>query len=291
MLISNIGTLVSISSPRQKLHYTHTAGHQHESQFCVALRDNHGCFLDQPAWQPVIETVPADSILPAEWTETYRCLPLLAHIPRLMMRARSIVHNSTQQTPAQIAALVVAAAELKTRFVDMMEPAAEPGTSAETAPRTARYSPVLAPRRPGEQFRYLCDREDMRTAHHVNYLSAIIMLNRILLALRPSATTTTRAAIGQQPIEAETRAAALEIQYLHSFVKAEPRLRGIWLVHPERVAMAAILTSTYWDSPRTDENGCAFDPDSPDGGRIIEAWKFDEFDDIMCARRVEAPLM
>lgn len=253
----------------------------------MALRDNHECFLEQPAWQSVLATVPADSILPSEWTETYRCLPLLSHIPRLMSRARALIHDRSQQTPTRIGNLVAAVTALKARFVAMEAEAV--GTSSATA--ATRYSPVLAPRQPGEPFRYLCDREDMAAAHRANHLCAVVILNRILLALRPSATTATAGVV--RPLEAETREAALEIQYLHSFVKSEPRLRGVWVVHAERVAVAAVLTSSYWDSPRGDDNGCAFDSGSPDGdgGRIVEAWKFDAFDDVMCARRGDAPLM
>lgn len=214
-------------------------------------------------------------------------LPLLAFVPRLMTRCRAIVRDPAKQTAANIEGLVAAIVSLRERFmflgrrqgwIEGVGSQDRPSSSSSSA-----YSPVLAPRRPGDAFRYFSDREDMRVADYVNYLCAMAILNRALLAVRPSA----------QLLEHESRAWALEVGYLHSFIKSEPQLRDVWLVHAERVAQAVTLTSSYWSTAReqTYDNGSAFDPNIAGGGLVIERWKFDAYDDIMCAREVDAPLM
>lgn len=146
---------------------------------------------------------------------------------------------------------------------------------------SGRYDSILAPRNVGEHYRVFCDREDQRAANYANYLSGMLMVNRILLAVRPS----------MQWLEQKNRKKALEIQYIHAFVKSDNQLRNVYLVHSERVALAVLLTSGYWKEPRGTENARAYDSQSLDGGRIIDQWKFDAFDDVLCARKIDAPLM
>jgi hypothetical protein len=113
-----------------------------------------------------------------------------------------------------------------------------------------RFLPVLAPRKPGESHRVFHDREDARSAHFSNYLSSILIVNRILIAMRPS----------MEWLEAKNRSCALEIQYIHSFLRSHPQLRQVYLVHSERVALSVLLTSGYWTGGRDPENASAHDP-------------------------------
>lgn len=242
-------------------------------KFTISLRDDFPCFLERPEWQAIFATKPADSIIAEEWTDSWRCLPLMCLIPSLVSSCRYIVRNRASQTAKQIEALVTSASSLRTSFLDMAE---------KYDWKYGRYSPVLAPRNAmRDDWRLFNDAEDQRAANYGNYLSALVILNRILFALRPSA----------ENLEEESRRSALEIQYLHAFLKTEPLLRKLYIVHAERVALSILLTSAHWTSGRTDENGAAYDPEAADGGHIIEQPKFDLFDDILCARRVSADLM
>lgn len=242
-------------------------------QFTISLRDDFACFLEHPEWQAVFANKPTDSIIAEEWTDSWRCLPLMCLIPRVLSTCRDIVRNSTSQTAEKIDALATSASSLRQSFLDM---------GRKHGWEFSRYSPVLAPRDASkDNWRLFNDAEDQRAANYANYLSALLILNRILLAVRPSV----------RDLEEESRRSSLEIQYLHTFVKAEPLLRKLYLVHAERVALSVLLTSAHWTSPRTEENGTAFDPKVAEGGNVIEQWKFDSFDDILCARTVSADLM
>jgi hypothetical protein len=148
---------------------------------------------------------------------------------------------------------------------------------------------VLAPRADGDSHRVFCDHEDMRAANFANYLSGLVVVQRVLMAVRPSM---------RRWLEPRNRTAALEINYLHSFLKSQEQLRTVFIVHSERVAQAILLTSGYWISSSSGLGsssakvaGSAYDPDAPGGGRLIEEWKWTMFDEILCARKVDAPLM
>ncbi|KAH8899333.1 hypothetical protein GQ53DRAFT_816488 [Thozetella sp. PMI_491] len=238
----------------------------------IALRDDHPCFMDHPEWQDVLASKPSDSMIKDEWVDSYRSLPLMCLVPRLLSSCRDIVRNRDSQTRENIESLVAAASLLRQAFLDM-------GAKFDWKP--GRYMPILAPRTEDDFPRVFCDAEDQRTANYGNHLSSLVIVNRILLALRPSAIA----------LEAESRTSALEIQYLHSYLKSQPDLRKIWLVHSERVALAILLTSNYWTSTRGAENGNAHDPRADGGGNLIEPWKFDVFDDTLCARKTDAALM
>ncbi len=241
-------------------------------QITIALRDDHACFLDQPEWQDVLASKPTDPMITHRWADSYRCLPLMCLVPRLVSSSRDIVRTGTSQTRGNIESLVAAASLMRELLLDMAK-------RYDWKPE--RYSPVFAPRDPKDCPRLFCDSEDQRGANYANYLSSLIMVNRILLALRPSA----------MALEVESRASAMEVQYLHSYLKAQHRLRKLYLVHSERVALSIITTSRYWTSARGEENGNAFDPIADRGGNIIERWKFDMYDDTLCARRTDAALM
>ncbi|KAH8905941.1 hypothetical protein BR93DRAFT_969175 [Coniochaeta sp. PMI_546] len=241
--------------------------------FTISLREDHSCFLERPEWQAILATKPADSIILEEWTDSWRCLPLMCLIPSLLSSCRDIVRKRASQTAEKIEALVTSTSSLRASFLDMAE---------KYGWKSGRYSPVLAPRNAAkDDWRLFNDAEDQRAANYGNYLSALVIINRILYALRPSA----------EKLEEESRLLSLEIQYLHTFLKTEPLLRKLYLVHSERVALSILLTSAHWASDRTQENGIAFDPKAVEGGHIIEQWKFDTFDDILCARSVSADLM
>ncbi len=184
-----------------------------------------------------------------------------------------MVRNKASQTPDRIEGLVASASYLRKSFLNMAE---------KHGWKAGNYSPLLESRHSRDDWRMYCDAEDQRAENYANYLSGLAMVNRILVALRPSAAS----------LEQETKASALEIQYLHSFIKTmEPKLQSMYLIHSERVALAVMLTSSRWSSERSKENGPAFDPTLVGGGHIIEQWKLDEFDDILCARAVDAPLV
>jgi hypothetical protein len=217
-------------------------------------------------------TKPADSMIVNEWTESYRCLPLMCLLPRLLRSCRDIVGNKHSQTAGKIESLAASATRFREAFLDMAD---------KHGWRPGRYSPVLAPRDIHSHPRVFCDAADQAAANYGNYLSGLTIVNRIIFALRPSA----------KHLEVESQSSALEIQYLHSHLKTESVLQGVYLVHSERVALSVALTLSDWGQKRSQENGRAFDPDTPDGGNIVERWKFDKFDDILCARAVDAPLM
>jgi len=208
-----------------------------------------------------------------EWTESYRCLPLICMIPRLLSTCRDIVRNSDSQTSKNIEALVASASFLRQSFLDMAE---------KYDWEIGRYAPLLEARNSQDYWRVFCDAEDQKAENYANYLSGLAVIDRILFAVRPSAVH----------LEEEARTSALEIQYLHSFIKTlDPKLQDIYLIHSERMALSVVLTSKLWSSPRSDDNGGAFDPKLDGGGNIIEQWKFDKFDGILCARAIDAPLM
>ena len=207
-----------------------------------------------------------------EWEYSYRCLPLMCLIPRLFHDCRDIVRNKSSQTPERIDSLVAAASHLRQSFLDMAERYGwKPGL----------YSPLMAPRDAHSEWRVFCDKEDLKAVNYDNFLSGLAVVNRIIFALRPSAVH----------VEHESRASAMEIQYLHSFIKTEPRLNRMMMIHSERMALAIVLTSNHWTAARTGENGCAFDPKTPGGGNIIDMDTFDRFDAILCAKTVDAPLV
>jgi hypothetical protein len=250
----------------------------HCPQFTIALRNDHPCFLEDPVWQHIIFSKPADSILENEWTDTWEAVAMMCLVPRLMTDCRSIIrsHSSGKATESEaktkIERLATAAEDLRHSLLNMAD---------RYGWQAGRYSPVLAPRKPGDTYRVFFDRDDQRAANFTNYLSALAMVNRILVAVRPS----------MHWLEQKNRWCALQIQYVHSFIKSHDRLREIYLVHSERVALAILLTSGYWTGTRDQEGGSAFDPQFSDGGRLIEEWKWDAFDDILCARKIDAPLM
>ncbi len=242
-------------------------------QFTIALRDDHPCFLEQPEWQDIIQSKPADSLIAAEWTDSYRCLPLLCALPRLLSACRDIVRHRPSQTADRIDALVASAGCLRRALLDMAE---------RWRWQPARYSPLLESRGPRDEWRLFCDAEDQNAENYANFLSGLAVVDRLLFALRPSA----------ESLERETRASALEIQYLHSFIKTlDPTLQSLYVIHSERMALAVVLTSSRWASPRTQDNGLAFDPNAAGGGHIIEEWKFDEFDPLLRRRALYAPLV
>jgi len=241
-------------------------------QYTIALRDDHACFLEQPEWQDIIRTKLSDSMIEDEWEDSYRALPLTCLIPRLFHDCRDIVRNKSSQTPDRISAVVAAASHLRQSFLDLAE---------RHGWKAGRYSPLLAPRSAHGGWRVFCDREDLRAANYGNFLSGLVIVNRVLYALRPSAAH----------VEQDSRASALEIQYLHSFIKTEPRLNKLLMIHSERVALAIVLTSNHWSAKRSEENGPAFDPMTPGGGNIVEVDKFNHFDAILCAKTVHAPLV
>lgn len=203
---------------------------------------------------------------------------MMCLVPRLMTECRSILrnHSSGKATESEavekIKRLAEAADDLRQSLLNMAD---RHGWQA------GRYFPVLAPREPREHYRVFFDHEDQRAANFTNYLSALAIVNRILIAVRPS----------MHWLEQKNRRCALEIQYIHSFIKSQDRLREIYLVHSERVALAILLTSGYWSGSRDPEGGSAFDPSFSDGGKLIDEWKWDAFDDILCARKIDAPLM
>jgi hypothetical protein len=241
------------------------------------LRGNHPCFLEEPQWQDVIFSKPSDSILESEWVDSWQVLPMMCLIPRLVTDCREIIQNQSSKVSEEIfeeriSSLFTAADDLRHSLMNLAE---RYGWQAE------RYSPVLAPRSPGDSFRVFCDHEDQRTANFGNYLSAVMLINRILIAIRPS----------MQWLEQKNRTYALEIQYLHSFLKSHEQLREYFLIHSERVALAILLTSGYWSGVRGLENASAHDPNTSDGGKLIDPWKWNLFDDILTAKSIDAPLM
>ena len=241
-------------------------------QYTIALRDDHACFLDQPEWQDIIRTKLPDSMIQEEWEDSYRCLPLTCLIPRLFHECRDIVRNKWSQTPDRINAFVAAVSLLRQSFLDMAE---------KYDWKPGRYSPLLAPRSAHDGWRVFCDKEDLRAANYGNFLSGLVVVNRMLFSVRPSAVH----------VEQDSRASALEIQYLHSFIKTEPRLNSMVMIHSERVALAIVLTSNHWSAERSSANGPAGDPKTPGGGNIIDVDKFNHFDAILCAKTIHAPLV
>jgi hypothetical protein len=241
-------------------------------QITIALRDDHPCFLEQPEWQDIILTPPSDTIIADEWVDSYQVLPLMCILPRLLHACRDVVNDKVSQTSEKIESLVASASYYRKSLMELAEKHGwKPGL----------YSPLLGPRQPLGGWRTFCDREDMRAENFGNYLSALAVVNRILFAVRPSS----------EHLEAEARSSAMEIQYLHSFIKSEPSLQSAILIHSERVALAVLTTSNYWMASRNASNGTAFDPKIPGGGNIIESEKFGLFDDILTARAIDAPLM
>ena len=193
-------------------------------------------------------------------------------IPRLFHDCRAMVRNKSLQSADRIDGLVAAASHLRQSFLDMAERYGwKPGL----------YSPLLAPRSADDGLRLFCTKEDFRAVNYGNFLSGLVVVNRIIYALRPSAVH----------VEQESRASALEIQYLHSFIKTEPKLNSVLSIHSERVALAIVLTSNQWSADRTGHNGPAFDPKSAGGGNVIAVETFNRFDAILCAKMVDAPLV
>jgi hypothetical protein len=185
---------------------------------------------------------------------------------------REIVRNSAHQTAERIEALVASAYLLRKAYLDIAE---------KYGWKHNLYSPLLAPRQAGQPHRVFCDAEDQRAENYCTYLHGLILVDRVILAVRPSSTA----------LEEECQSAATEIQRLHSFIKLEPQLKNLYIIHSERISLAALITSTLFVAQRAPENGCAFDPRVEGGGNIIERWKYDMFDDIVCARTIDAPLM
>ena len=70
-------------------------------QITIALRDDHPCFLEQPEWQDIILSPPSDTIITDEWVESYKVLPLMCLLPRLIHGCRSIVNDKVSQTAAR----------------------------------------------------------------------------------------------------------------------------------------------------------------------------------------------
>jgi hypothetical protein len=235
----------------------------------IALRDGHACFLEEAEWQEVLMTPRENSALFAEWSDTWQVLPLMCFIPGLLNQCREVLRNSS---PGSIKRVADSTQALREKFLQLAK---------ENDWESSKYLPVLAPRNVGDDLRLFCDHDDQRAANYGNFLSGLAVINRIILALRPS----------MWELEFETCTRAIEIQHLHSFIKSTSWLRKIYLVHSERVALAILSTTDLWTGPRDNQGPPAYDAGVVDGGRLIESWKFDVFDDILRARKGDAALM
>ncbi|KAG0645217.1 Uncharacterized protein D0Z07_9032 [Hyphodiscus hymeniophilus] len=233
-------------------------------QMTEALITGQRCFLEQPAWQTVLRSVimPDAPLLSDRGSTVVELMVLKCNIPGLFLDVTNMICH---QSDPDASFIIEMACKIHQLRVDLVKWHAEFGSIVRSNP--AVYTPGTA------EF-------DRRCQVFATYISCMIISSRLLGAISPTE---------RSELEEETQVLTGQMLNLEIEVKKASLQTYLFLAQTLGVSHATINTSELWRDSKEketkveDENG-DIQPDTPDspGPRgLIDAWKFQRWNQLM----------
>ena len=194
-------------------------------QYAEALFTNRLCFLSEPVWQKVfVEPILSPSGLPSCSWDVHGILPDLCRLQKLPADCRAIIFHESYQTSDRIKRLLRKAEHVRSLFINH---------AIARQWDISKLSKVMS----SKPKRYFFSHEDLVTENFCNHRQGMIILNRIVYTLDPSATAH----------EEDTKAFARETIDLHSAIEYHPERGPIH--HVLSVQLRTLCSSVLMHGP------------------------------------------
>jgi hypothetical protein len=237
-------------------------------QFAESLISNHPCFLDESAWQNVLSVDFATCSRKSRYDWDIRgIIPYLCKVPRLMMECRAILRNTERENNDEDT--VARSLELRGTFLTLASTRKWDIHSLTTVLDTTYHNAGVK--------RCFFNRDDLNTANFCNHAMGMMMINRIIHALRAECSD----------LEEESQRLARLVINLHSRIENDNELRPLYRVLSLRVAHAVMSTETVWQPQPRDDAQWQQGSDGLTSKSGISLFAFNMYDRLLCGPSME----